>query len=198
MRLLIFASGTYLRPSFPGTQKITVSASSSFWMPLCPPVQNLCCVPCATHSTYLDQGAQRWCTCCYKRKSSAESSRPQRTTRCMAALVVVESKRMTNWQWWMAFWSSSLSCEWGFDQTFSLPSHDDMADELREPTVEDMKNYPEAIRHGMDEPKMGVQWSDLQPLSCLAWCWTKANCLADRMIPVFCLAASYCLWIFSD
>jgi len=62
---------------------------------------------------HLVQGAQRWCTCCYKRKSSAESSRPQRTT--------------------------------SFDQTFSLPSHDDMADELREPTVEDMKNYPEAV-----------------------------------------------------
>eukprot|EP00434_Breviolum_minutum_P016379 symbB.v1.2.014436.t1/scaffold1054.1/size141114/8 len=58
-------------------------------------------------------GAQRWCTCCYKRKSPAESSRPQRTT--------------------------------SFDQTFSLPSYDDMADELREPTVEDMKNYPEAV-----------------------------------------------------
>ena len=74
-----------------------------------------------------------------------------------------------------------------------------MADELREPTVEDMKNYPEAIGHGMDEPKMGLQWSDLQPLSCLAY-WTKANCLAELMIPVVRLAASYsyCLWIFSD
>lgn len=95
MRLLIFASGTWGR-LFQENKKLTVSASSSFWMPLCPPVQNLCCVPCATHSTYLDQGAQRWCTCCYKRKSSPESSRPQRTTRCMAALVVVETQK--GWQ----------------------------------------------------------------------------------------------------
>lgn len=76
-------------------------------MPLCPPVQNLCCVPCATHSTYLDQGAQRWCTCCYKRKSSAESSRPQRTTRCMAALVVVET--LKGWQIGNGEWRSEVA-----------------------------------------------------------------------------------------
>lgn len=33
----------------------------------------------------------------------------------------------------------------GFDQTFSLPSHDDMADELREPTPDEMRRSPEAL-----------------------------------------------------
>ncbi|CAK9031391.1 unnamed protein product [Durusdinium trenchii] len=50
-----------------------------------------------------------------------------------------------------------------FDQTFSLPSHDDMADELREPTPDEMRRSPEAVV--LRPVKLVLKWFEkIEPL----------------------------------
>ncbi|CAE7865713.1 unnamed protein product [Symbiodinium microadriaticum] len=66
------------------------------------------------------KGAQRCCTCCYERKSRKSNSEVTRTT------------------------SRLLSDSTGLDRNFSVPSYDDLVTELREPTMDEYKNNPEA------------------------------------------------------